>query len=141
MEARGPASSFARSCTVGGNGGTSVEGLAVDPAGNVYFTGPTAASNLPVTANAVSAALQGARDGFLAILAPDLKQLRFASYFGSTGDDQIRTSILGPNGEWAFGGHAERTAGMPLVNAHGSTITGTDPGAFHANGGFYAVLH
>src|SRR5262249_17370550 len=77
-----------------GGGGTALEegkGIQVDSAGEIYITGDTASTPLPVSAGAYQASYQGgSSDAFLAEFIPAASgsaQLVYGSYFGSNGTD------------------------------------------------------
>ena len=66
--------------------------------GTVVVAGVTASSDLPLQNAAQSAPGGGASDGFLAMFAPDLSPLQYATYLGGSGADQptaIATNFLG----------------------------------------------
>jgi hypothetical protein len=63
--------SLVYSTYLGGSGGDTGTGIAVDNAGNVYLTGQTG-SNLPTTAGALQTTLGGGQDAFVAKLAAGL---------------------------------------------------------------------
>jgi len=64
-------SAFIYSTYFGGNtGGTSSNAIAIDSGGNVYITGGTYATDLPITAGAYQQALNGPTDAFVAKLWP-----------------------------------------------------------------------
>jgi len=70
----------------GGDGFDLVEGVGVASTGQVYITGLTDSSDLPVTNGSSQ---QGAVDGFVARYSP-LGVLEFATYFGGSGSDRPR---------------------------------------------------
>ncbi len=69
---------------VGGTGGESAYGLAVDAAGDAYFVGQTASKDFPATAGAFQTAIIGSRDSFVAKLNPTGTALLYATYLGGT---------------------------------------------------------
>jgi hypothetical protein len=82
---------------LGGNRFDAGEGIAVDPAGNIYVTGFTASTNFP-TVNAVDSMLNGGdlpkyknssfpNDAFVAKLAPSGAGLIYCTFLGSTNED------------------------------------------------------
>jgi hypothetical protein len=67
---------------LGGELGDSIEGIAVDPAGNVVVAGGTYSSDFPTTGNAFVAERGGVADAFVAVLDPSLAKLGFSTYLG-----------------------------------------------------------
>jgi len=73
-------------CTyLGGSGGDSGQGIAVDAAGNAYVTGETG-SNFP-TANPFQASNAGGPDAFVARLNATGSALVYSTYLGGNGND------------------------------------------------------
>jgi hypothetical protein len=71
---------------VGGSGEDVSHDLALDPVGNLYLTGYTNSSDLPV-ANAIQAAHAGGRDAFVVKLRSGALALDYLTYFGGSQDD------------------------------------------------------
>ena len=72
---------------LGGSGGNSGSGIAVDSAGNAYVTGSTSSSNFP-TKNPLQANLGGGGgDAFVAKLDPTGAALVYSTYLGGSGSD------------------------------------------------------
>ncbi len=77
-----------RSTYIGGSANEETSGVAVDPLGNVYFSGNTQSSDYPVTANAFQQNHRGGAgntDGWLTKLSPDLSTLLYSTYLGGSG--------------------------------------------------------
>lgn len=72
--------------------------IAVDTAGNAYFTGETASNDLPVTANAAQRTRGGGVDSFVAKLNPAGSTLLYASYLGGSEDDRARDLAVDAGG-------------------------------------------
>jgi len=72
--------------TTGSNGFT--KGVCADNSGNIYFTGITSCSNLPVTAGAYQPAEKGPQDAFIAELNSTGTQLLWCTYLGGTAQDE-----------------------------------------------------
>ena len=110
---------------LGGSGGDSGYGLAVDAAGQAYVTGYTDSLDFPVAGHPVQAHPRGAGDAFVAKLNADGSALVYATYLGGSGGD-------------SGGGLAVDAAGQAYVT--GSTgsldfpVTGR-PVQAHHNGG------
>ena len=83
----------------GGNAVDTLDGIAVDPAGNINTVGSTSSTNLPVL-NAARATYSGRVDAFLSRFGPT-GTLLFCSYFGGSRNDAGRAVAVLPDG-WAF---------------------------------------
>jgi len=71
---------------LGGSGGDTAAGIAVDTAGNAYVTGQTASSNFP-TAIPTQVSLGGGNDAFVSEINPAGSALVFSTYLGGTLDE------------------------------------------------------
>jgi len=71
---------------LGGSGGDSGQGIAVDANGNAYLTGSTNSIDFPTTANAAQPTVGGGNDAFLVVL-DSAGALAYASYLGGSGLD------------------------------------------------------
>lgn len=67
---------------VGGNLDDSVNGVAVDSAGNAYIAGETSSDNFPTTTNPYQKDLKGLADMFATKLNPSGNQLLYSTYVG-----------------------------------------------------------
>ena len=67
---------------LGGTGGDTAYGLAVDASGNAYVVGATASKDFPVTAGALQMSLPGSPTSFVAKLNPAGNALAYATYLG-----------------------------------------------------------
>ncbi|MCC6392503.1 MAG: hypothetical protein IT167_18020, partial [Bryobacterales bacterium] len=72
---------------LGGPGGSSLDGIAVDGSGAVYVTGTTVAPDFPTTAGAFQRSPRGITDVVIAKISPDGSRLVFSTYFGGSGED------------------------------------------------------
>ena len=97
----------------GGSGEDRAVAVAVDAAGEVYFTGGTTSPNFPV-ANAFQNANQGMQDAFIAKLSADGGTLRYSSYLGGSGG----AVGLGEVGNWIG---VDATGVATIVGITGST--------------------
>lgn len=109
---------------VGGNGGDGPQGVGVDAQGNVYFSGGTTSTNFPVTAGAAVTTKQGGVDVFGARLSSDLSKLDYATYIGTSANEEGR--VIWADGAGAFYVGCEVASGgmQPLVNALQSSFGG-----------------
>jgi len=80
---------FVYSTFLGGTGGDSGEGIAIDVAGNAYVTGRTLSSNFPVTAGAFDMTVNGAfgSDAFVTKLAATGAVLVYSTFLGGSNED------------------------------------------------------
>jgi hypothetical protein len=80
-------SALVYSTYLGGSGGDSSSGIAVDAAGSAYVTGSTVSTDFP-TANPLQPVFGGGfADAFVAKLTPDGSALVFSTYLGGSGGD------------------------------------------------------
>jgi uncharacterized protein (TIGR03437 family) len=68
---------------LGGSGGDTAGGIAVDGSGSAYVTGFTSSPDFPTTSGAFRTTLSGAPDVFVAKLSPDGSQLVYSTLLGS----------------------------------------------------------
>jgi hypothetical protein len=73
---------------LGGTGGATGGGIAVDAAGNAYVTGDTYSTDFPTTAGAYQTSFGGTDDAFVAKLNATGTALVYSTYLGGTGNDQ-----------------------------------------------------
>jgi hypothetical protein len=80
-------SQFSFSTFFGGSDFEQVRDVFVDAQGNLYITGRTASTDLPITSGAFQPSYRGGpRDAFVAKFSPS-GQLLFSTYLGGNGDD------------------------------------------------------
>ncbi len=80
-------SALVYSTYLGGSGGETGAGIAVDASGNAYIAGGTSSTNFP-TVNPIQAAMAGGGDAFVAKLNPAGSALVYSTYLGGSGQDQ-----------------------------------------------------
>lgn len=98
-------------------------GLILDAAGRAYVTGRTWSEDFPTTPDALSAALGGGRDGFVAQLSPAGERLEYGSYVG--GGDWDDSLAIAASGEWLALAGATRSADFPVTaDAYDGTLNG-----------------
>jgi hypothetical protein len=106
---------------LGGAGQTTGNGLALDPSGNVHLTGDTTAPDLPLV-NALSSALSGSQDAFVASFDPD-GDCWFCTYLGGASEDSGTALAAGEEGALFVAGNTG-SDDFPVPN-----------GLFHARSG------
>jgi hypothetical protein len=74
------------STLIGANNSTQVQGVAIDPTGNVYITGTTFATNYPAV-NAFQPTNQGTTNVFITKLNPAGNTILYSTYLGGGGFD------------------------------------------------------
>ncbi len=104
----------------GGSAGEACEGVGVDSNGNVYVTGGSY-SQLATTTGAHQSTKPGSLSPFVAVFNRDLTALRYASYFGGSGDSVGRDLAVHGEAHLVIGG--EMGAGFPLRNAARSSVS------------------
>jgi hypothetical protein len=72
---------------LGGTGGVSGFGIAVDAAGNAYLIGVTSSTNFPTTVGAFQSTFGGDSDAFATKLNPTGSGLVYSTYLGGTADE------------------------------------------------------
>ncbi len=119
---------------LGGNcaGSCAAEGVAIDQSGNLVVSGTSDAADFPVTSGATQAALKGGRDAFLAVVAPDLKTLRFATLLGGSGTDKGRALAVGPAGVVFVAGDTGSSSDFPVTPGASQSKFGGSLDAFLA---------
>ena len=81
--------------TIGGTGSDSGNGIAVDKNGNIYVTGATKSTDLPVTSNAYQKSLHGGSDAFIFELSADGTQLLYCTYLGGNSTETRGARVEG----------------------------------------------
>lgn len=114
---------------LGGNGGDSCFGMAVEPNGNVFLTGVTGSSNFP-TRNAFQTSYGGGTfDAFVAKLNADGTALAYASYLGGSGTEQGNGIAIDGSGAAYVIGPTSST-NFPVKNARQQSYGGGTADAF-----------
>lgn len=120
-----PAGTMRWSTYFGGSGLDRVNGVDVDPAGNVFLAGQTSSTNLPTKQPLQSVAGAGG-DGFVASYTRP-GALRYATYVGGARNDWFGGVVAdGAGRAYAVGGSASRT--VPVPGAVQSTMAGVRDG-------------
>ncbi|MEZ4937981.1 MAG: gliding motility-associated C-terminal domain-containing protein [Crocinitomicaceae bacterium] len=77
--------------------------IMIDDVNNVYITGSTKSTDLPLM-NPIKSSLSGSSDAFVAKFSPDLSTLLFATYLGGDLDDSGNSIQLSSTGDIFVGG-------------------------------------
>jgi len=82
-------SDLSYSSFLGGGGGETIVGVALDAGGSVYVTGSTTSADFPIAppGNVMQTGRRGARDVFVTKLHPSQDTLTYSTFFGGSGDD------------------------------------------------------
>ena len=129
-------SNLAYSTYLGGSGGSSGQGIAIDPAGSAYVTGGTMSTNFPTTAGAFQTTFKGTADAYLSKLTPSGSGLVYSTLLGGSG-----TAGGSSGGDYGFAvavdqaGRAYVTGGtyatnFPTTPGGAQTTAGGDEDAF-----------
>jgi len=120
-----PTGALLASTFIGGKGEEGGDGIYVDKAGNVFFTGHTKSTDFPTTPGAFQAVHGGAGDAFVAVLSADFRRLLYSTYMGGKAGDVGRSACLGPDGSLCVTGSANGP-GWPVRNAFQATFAGSN---------------
>jgi hypothetical protein len=107
-------SALVYSTYIGGSGDDRGFSIAVDGAGNAYFTGRTDSPNFP-TANAFQPTRHGSNDAYVTKLNPAGSALVYSTYLGGTDDDRGLGVVVDSTGNAYVTGIA-LSADFPTVN-------------------------
>jgi len=113
---------------VGGRAGDGMEGV-IATAGGVYVSGRTFSDDFPTTADAHQQTLagRGLEDAVGIRLSPDLSQLIFSTYLGTTDSDGFRACAVDPWEGFVLGGTTPSSA-WPVREAAQRQFRGTIDG-------------
>jgi len=99
---------------LGGSGGDSASGIALDSAGNAYVTGYSQSADFP-TVNPLQATLNGFSDAFVAELNPAGSALVYSTFLGGSGADTGTAIAVDSSGNAYVTGYTGST-NFPTVN-------------------------
>lgn len=120
-------------CTYfGGTTASNVDGIAVDPSGNLWISGNTAASNNPVTSDAYQGSYGGVEDGWVACFSSDLSTLVYGTFLGGNTGEYIRAMALSPTGRTMLAVGASIGGTYPILNAYQSSYGGATAPTFYS---------
>ncbi len=98
---------------LGGSDYDSGNGIALDPAGNIYVTGETNSSNFPVTSGAFLTHAPGGEDAFVAKFTPNFA-LQYSTYLGGGSADLGLAVAVDSTGAAYVAGQSGST-GFPIT--------------------------
>jgi len=113
---------------LGGSGGDTPGGIAVDGSGNVYITGETFSNDFP-TLNAFQSTLAVAPDAFITVLNATGTALLYSTYWGGNGGDAGASIAIDATSHAYITGWTSSTD-FPTVAPFQSSIVGTQNNAF-----------
>ncbi len=109
----------------GGSGGDGASSMALDSAGNVFITGQTGSTDLPVSAGAYQPSISGTGDAFVARISANGSALLFATYLGGTTQLDNGISIaLAANGDVLVAGQTDASTFPTTVGAFDRSYNG-----------------
>lgn len=108
-------SSTLYSTLLGGNGWDVGVGIATDSAGNVYVTGSTNSSNLPVIPANNSTFNGGPSDAFVTKLNPSLSSFLASRFLGGSGTDIGENITIGPFASQVFINGYTNSTNFPVI--------------------------
>jgi hypothetical protein len=109
---------------LGGSGGDTPGGIAVDGSGNVYITGETFSNDYP-TLNAFQPTLAAAPDGYITALNATGTALLYSTYWGGNGGDAGRSIAIDATGHAYVTGVTSST-NFPTVAPFQGSFMGTE---------------
>jgi hypothetical protein len=119
-------SALVYSTYLGGSGGDSGEGIAVDSAGNAYVTGGTESPDFP-TVKPLQPANAGGGDGFVSKINPSGSALVYSTYLGGSGRD-YGSSIAVDTASNVYVTGLTASTNFPTKNPFQASNAGGDPG-------------
>ena len=104
---------------LGGELDDTARGIAVGGNGLVHITGETKSESFPVTPGAFQTTNAGGfQDAFVAVLNPALNgvsSLRFSTYFGGSGGEEVAGIAVDANGHCYITGQSTSSADLPIT--------------------------
>jgi hypothetical protein len=120
-------SSLVYATYLGGSGGDTGWGIAVDTAGQAYVAGDTTSRDLPIAGNPLQATLNGSSDAFVAKLNAAGSALLYATYLGGSASDGGAAIAVDASGNTYVTGRTTSrdlpVAGNPLQPTFGGGFT------------------
>ncbi|HST51572.1 MAG TPA: SBBP repeat-containing protein, partial [Pyrinomonadaceae bacterium] len=122
-------SSFVYSTYLGGSGGDSGAGIAVDSSGNAYVAGQAGSTNFPVTGGAFQTTIGGSADAFITKLNAGGSSLVYSTYVGGSNSDFANHLEIDSAGSAYITGVTFST-NFPTANAIQSARSGSSTNGF-----------
>ncbi len=110
----------------GGTGSETIFGSAVDLNGNIYVSGNTTSTDLPVTGAIQSTYGGGASDGFVSEISANGSALIFSTYLGGAGTDAFNRVAADSHGAYLVG--STSAADFPTAGTQASAFAGSTDG-------------
>jgi hypothetical protein len=117
-----PSGSMSFATYVGGSGSDAIRSAYIDPAGNIYATGETTSTNLPVV-QPFQANNGGSVDAFLFKLNASATAFELMTYFGGSGEEEPIRLVADASGQIFIVGVTAST-NLPVANATQATSGG-----------------
>jgi outer membrane protein assembly factor BamB len=125
------AASLIYSTYLGGSGGDTANGIAIDSAGDAFLTGLTGSSNFPVTSGTFQTSFNGSQDAFVTELNPGGSGLVASTYLGGNGNSQSGRAIaLDTVGDIYVAGYTNAGSFPVTANAIQATYGGGSSNGF-----------
>ncbi|MBM4178249.1 MAG: hypothetical protein FJ211_02820 [Ignavibacteria bacterium] len=99
----------------GGSGDDRIVALTADNVNNIYVTGETTSTDLPITSGASGQLSKGGIDAFIAKFDSTLTKLIVSGYHGGNKDDKATAIAVDQNGLIFVCGYTSSTSGMPVT--------------------------
>lgn len=113
---------------LGGNSNDRATGIATDHEGRIYVVGTTESTNFPTTSGTIDPIYNSYTDGFLACFSPDLKELKYGTYIGGSGNDIPADIVIDDIGSVYICGTTTSASGFPTNNGLFKTLNGNSDG-------------
>jgi len=114
---------------LGGSGDEQATHIAIDSAGNSYFTGVTGSTDFPTTLGALQTSLGGSNDAFVVKLDSTGAALVYSTYLGGTDDDVGNSLAVDSSGNVYLVGQTS-SADFPISAGAFQTAPGGNGDAF-----------
>ena len=116
---------LAYSTYLGGSGGDSGNGIAVDSSGSAYVTGNTSSTDFPTTSGALQTTSAGSGDAFVTKLNASGTALVYSTYLGGTGSDSGHAIAVDGSGDAYVTGSTSSTNFPTTAGALQTTSAGS----------------
>jgi hypothetical protein len=116
-------SQLTASTFIGGNSNENGEGITIDSAGNVFFSGDSWSADFPVTPDAYQLISNGGQEGIVLGLSSDLSVLIYSTFLGGSSDDASRAFTIDPQGCLFHAGWTQ-SVDFPLKSPIQDTLAG-----------------